>query len=316
MEPLVVFTVLAVMGVAASLTLAVWRTLTSPRDGGAFEDALEAITSGSELSGEDVALTVSKSRGVQPWNWSRWWAEAAERSGREVTDPGGFGRAMAAVAVLALLFGILVYPTGPAAAVLPVAAVLLVRGWLALEQAKRRAALDRQLPLLLSAMRSQIHAGQTIQSAIMDVSKDLPAPLGDEMRIVRDEVNVSVPLEVALDRLSHRVSSRLVQFLVSSMGIAIRSGSDLVPQLITIEEIVRQRARIVGKIRSAIALAKPTSYLALAAPPAMAVWMVLSTPGYISYFLGEGMLVGLIGVLLYIGGAIAVRIMVSNVEKI
>jgi len=223
---------------------------------------------------------------------------------------------MLGASLIGLIFGLLVYPTGISSIFIPFVIIGFTRLWLMLEQGKRRAAFDRQLPLLLSSLRTQIHAGMTVQAAIMMVADDMPSPLGDEIRQIRDEVNVSVPLERALNDMSGRVGSRLVQFLVSSIGIAIQSGSDLVPQLITIEEIVRQRARIAGKIKAAIALAKPTSYLALAAPPSMFVWMMFQDPDYVPYFLGEGLLSLFVAIVLYVAGVVSIRIMVSNVEKI
>ncbi len=322
MDPLILLAVIGMMGVAASLTFAVWRTVTRPADGDAFDEALAAIEQGDSIDSHDMALTVDK---PDSWNWFTWWNVAVLRSGREVTDPHSFGRVMLGAIAVAAFFGMFVYPgsglanplmTMLGAVVVPSVVVLFVRGWLNLEIRKRRTAMDRQLPLFLSSMRAQIHSGQTLQSSFMEISVDFPAPLGDELRQVRDEVNVSVPLETALLDMSSRVGSRLLQFLVSSLGIALRSGSDVVPQLTTIEDIVRQRARIAGKIRSAIALAKPTAYLAMAAPPFMALYMTFTSEGYIAYFFGEGLLSLLLAVVLYGLGAFLLKVIVSNVEKI
>lgn len=315
MDPIVLFTVIAFMGMTAMLTLAVWRTLKRPPEGEAFDKALETMTTGSELSPTTSALMASSGNGKK-WSWNSWWLEGAEQTGREPQTPNSPGKVMGVVTLVMLLFGILVFPGGVAGILVPLVGILAVRLWMMIEQAKRKLAMEKQLPLMLSSLRSNIHAGVTIQVALMKVSEDLPAPLGDEIRRVRDEVNVAVPLEVALQRMSERVGSRLVQFLVSSIGIAIRSGSDIVPQLITIEDIVRQRARIAGKIRSAVALAKPTSYLAIAAPPLMFLYMALTQKGYVEFFLTNGILVGLVGLFLYVSGAIIIQLMVSNVEKI
>ncbi len=149
----------------------------------------------------------------------------------------------------------------------------------------------------------------------MGIADELPSPIGDEVRLVKKDVNVSIPLEQALDTLAQRVKSRQMQFLVASIGIAVRSGSDLVPQLVVIEEIVQQQARIEGKIKSAIALAKPTAILAMAAPIVMVLYMSLTDPNYLSYFLSEGLLLLLVSVGLYIAGVVTIRIMVKNVEN-
>ena len=314
-EPIVIVTVLAVAGMTFALTLGVWRTLKSPPEGEAFDEALRLISTENELDVRQSALTVGDG-GKQSWTWHRWWLGKALRAGREPDNPQGPGNFMLVVVLILALFGFLVFPTGPAGFVIPLAGILVGLVWLSLEEAKRRLSMEKQLPLLLSSLRSNIYAGVTVQAALLKTADDMPAPLGDELRIVRDEVSVAVPLEVALQRMSERVGSRLVQFLISSIGIAIRSGSDLIPQLVTIEEIVRQRARIAGKIRAAVALAKPTAYLALGAPILMVIYMVITQDGYVSYFLSDGILIGLVGLALYLAGGGIVYVMVSNVEKI
>jgi len=155
----------------------------------------------------------------------------------------------------------------------------------------------------------------TAQAALVNVADDIPSPLGEEVRQVKRDVNVSMTLDQALDALAKRVPSRQMQFLVASIGIAVRSGSDLVPQLVVIEEIVQQRARIDGKIKSAVALAKPTAILAAAAPIVLAGFFVFSDPAYITFFLGEGLLWLLIATGLYVSGLVLIRLFVRGVEN-
>ena len=306
---------LAAGGMAAALAFAVWRTVVRPPEGDAFDEALKAVSTANELSVTESALTVSDGN-KEKWTWHGWWLKKALRAGREPDDPKGPGNFMLVVVIVLSFFGFFVFPTGIAGFIVPTFGILIALAWSSLEEAKRRLAMEKQLALLLSSLRSNIYAGLTVQSAVIKVADDMPAPLGDELRIVRDEVSVAVPLSVALQRMSERVGSRLVQFLISSIGIAIESGSDIIPQLVTIEEIVRQRARINGKIRAAVALAKPTAYLALGAPILMFFYMLFTQDNYLSYFLGPGIFVGIIAVFLYLAGAVVVRFMVSNVEKI
>jgi len=84
---------------------------------------------------------------------------------------------------------------------------------------------------------------------------------------------------------------------------------------VVIEEIVQQRARIDGKIKSAVALAKPTAILAAAAPIVLAGFFVFSDPAYITFFLGEGLLWLLIATGLYVSGLVLIRLFVRGVEN-
>lgn len=313
MNPIILLTIVALMGLAFTLTIAVWRTLARPVEIEDFEQVLSRVT-GSETP--EVDTTLLRTAKKKSWTWQGWWYDAAIAAGRTPSDPGGPGRVMLGAAVVMAFFGVVVFPGGMAGMYVGIVAVAAGRLLLSFEASKRKLALEMQMPLLLSGLRSEMHSGTTVQKAIMNVSANLPSPIGDEMRTVRDDVNVNVPLEKALEGLAERINSRLMQFLVSSIGVAIKSGSDLVPQLVTIEEIVRQRARIDGKIRSAIALARPTALLAEGAPPLVFGYFVITDPTYLPFWFTRGLIMFGVAVVLYGLGVFLLQLMVKNVEKI
>ena len=317
MDPVILLIIFSMMALAGTLTIAVYRSITRPAAVDDFEDVLARVT-GDELANVDTTLSKAKKqkdgKSVSDW-WMDYWYGQVKKAGRVVNDPVTPGRTMLGVAAVAAFFGILVYPGGPGGVYLSFLALGIVKLWLVYEQGRRRAVLERQMPMLLSGLRTQMHAGVTVQGALMSIADDLPDPLGEEISQVKRDVSVGVPLDKSLSDLAKRIDSRLMQFLVSSIGVAIRSGSDLVPQLITIEEIVQQRARIQGKIRSAVALAKPTAYLAEAAPPAMFVWLAISDPTYLGWWFSDGLIFFIGVVLAYILGIFVIQLMVKNVEK-
>lgn len=314
MSGIYLFTLAAIMGLAATLTLAVYRTLTSGSDKVKFDEAL-AIIQSSEITELDTPIQ-KEDEEETGWSWNRFWYKKAAEAGRLPSDSATPGRLAAGAGIFGAIFGVLVFPGGIPGIVVGFAVLALGLVYLSWETGKRSQTLDKQMPLLLSSLRSQMHAGVTVQAALMNIADDMPSPLGDEIRQVRQDVNVSIPLDQALDALAARVKSRQMQFLVSSIGIAVKSGSDLVPQLITIEEISRQRFRIEGKIKAAVALAKPTAYLAIAAPALMFLFGAISNPEYLPFFFGGGgLIMGLVALVLYIAGIVIVRLLIKNVEK-
>lgn len=314
MDPAVLLTIGAIAGLTATLTVAVYRTLRQPAGADKFDEALAKITGTETLDGD---TSLAKSNKSVRKSWNEYWRILFEKSGRRVADPSSPGRVVLGILIVATFFGIAVFPGGALFPVAPAVAYLGITLWLSFERNRRKASLEKQLPLLLSALRNQMQAGMTVQGAIMAVADDLPLPLGDEIRQVKADVNVSVPLDKALGDLADRSQSSIMQFLVSSMGVAIRSGSDLIPQLVVIEETVRQRARIQGKIRAALALARPTAYIAAAAPVAMAGYMFMTDPTFGEFYTtSQGLLILSISVLLYAAGLFTMRILVSNVEKV
>jgi tight adherence protein B len=309
-NPAVLVAVVGVGATAVALTLAVLRTVQNPIKRQRFEHALAVINS-SELDLDTALNTTEKTRR----SWSQYWAETVAQSGRPVTDPAGPGRIALGGAFFAAVFGLLVFPGGPVGFVAaPLMALAGYRGWLNTERKKRVGAMERQLPQLLSGMRANLQAGATPAAAIRGVAQDLPAPLGDEMRQVKRDLDVNVPLDAALGALADRVPSREMKFLVASIEIAVRSGADLDPQLQTIEGIVEQRTRIRQKLRSAVAQVKPTKALAYAAVPLMFV-MSLREPDNQAFWFGSGLLMLIIASVLYLAGGFVIRLMVNSVEN-
>lgn len=313
MSGIYLFTIAMVMGLAAALTLAVYRSLTSGSDKAKFDEAL-AIIQSSEITELDTSMQKEDEDDGQ-WSWNKFWYKKAVQAGRVPADSSTPGRYAAGAAAIGIVFGFFVFPGGIGGIIIAPVVLLLAFVWLGFEANKRRNTLDKQMPVLLSSLRSQMHAGVTVQAALINIADDIPSPLGDEIRQVKQDVNVSIPLEQALDSLAARVKSRQMQFLVSSIGIAVRSGSDLVPQLVVIEEISRQRFRIEGKIKAAVALAKPTAYLAIAAPALMFIYGALTNPKYLPYFFGDGLIFGLGALVAYILGIATVQFLIRNVEK-
>ena len=309
----VVFTVACIGALAIVLTLAVQRTVTNPVKRENFQRALDIIA-GSELEDDSVDTALNKTAGKRR-TWNQYWAHVVSQSGEVVTKPDAPGRRAGVVAVLGLLAGV-VFLKSPLAVVAPVGALFAMKAYYGSIAAKRRTALENQLPLLLSAMRSSLQSGITPTVAITSVADDIPAPLGDEVRVLREDLNLGVELRAALRSLAARVPSREMQFLCASMEIAITSGSDLEPQLKIIEEVVRQRTRIRQKLKSAVSQVKPTAYLAYAAVPLMFL-NSNRIPENRAYWFGGGL--GLILLLvcgvLYGAGIVAIRFMIRSVEN-
>jgi len=269
---------LAVVGVSLNLQ--------NPLKKKSFSEALSYINA-SEF---ELDTALNKSAGSDRVTWSEYWHKLHVQAGK-VAAPATPGRGVILLCLLLALVGFFILPatwwggfvTGPVG-------MLVARTWLLAEANKRVHAMEKQLPALLAGIRANLSSGAT---------------------------DVNVALEVALGDLAARVPSREMQFLVSSIEISVRVGADLDPQIRIIEGIVRQRTRVRGMIRGAVAQAKPTMLLAYAVVPAMlaysfsnpdnkAFW--LSTEGYGPIILG-------VVVALYVICLVVVQAMVKGVEN-
>jgi Flp pilus assembly protein TadB len=276
---------LAVVGVGLNLQ--------NPLKKKTFSEALSYINA-SEF---ELDTAMNQSTKTDKATWSEYWSEMYVKAGK-ISAPATPGRAVLMLGLLMGLIGLFVFPaTWWGGIVMALVALPMARGWLRME--------------------ANLSSGATAQQAIVAVADDVPAPLGDELKALRRDIDVNVGLEVALQDLSKRVPSREMQFLVSSIEISVRVGADLDPQIQIIEGIVRQRSRVRGMIRSAVAQAKPTMLLAYCVVPLMLAYSFsnpenkrfwLSTDGYGPIMLG--LIIGL-----YLSCLAVVHAMVKGVEN-
>lgn len=307
------FTVGSIFILAMLLTMAVWRSLTNPAHRVRFEEALAAIQRGEVQDDLDTALTQSGEK--KPFKWFPYWAEATAMSGAKVKDPKAPGRTAIGVAVAGAGLG---YVGAAELGVLAglVAGPLLMKVWLGFQANKRVTAMEKQLPDLLSAMRASLQAGETPQQALMSAADGFPAPLGEELNTMKRNMDVNVQLDTALNQLASRVRSREMQFLTSSIIIAVRSGADLGPQVETIQQIVVQRTRIRATLRAAVAKANSTAYLAYAAVPVMFFISTRNPDNQSFFFTTTAGLISLVAmIILYVLGVFLIRTIVKGVEN-
>lgn len=248
--------ILATVGVFLAVlftTLAIKGMLREKDDDYLFEEKLKQINQ-SELS-EDKKGSINL-------GWYPFWEAKFQKTGRLVSDPGMPGNIALGVTAFFLAFGALVFPGGIlGAAIMPFAGIAGYFAILGSEAKKRAKTLETQMPNLLSSLRSNLQSRATPQQALINVANDFPAPLGDELRVVRDDMSVNVPMDKALQALAARTGSNEIKFLVASIEIAVESGADLDTQLETIEGIVRQRREISEKLSVAISQAMPSIWV-------------------------------------------------------
>lgn len=243
------------------LGLGIARIAGSTKDSEEFSALLATITQ-SEVEAEEL-----KNKMPSEKSWTGFWLKLALDSGWKPSTIEVPSRV-----ALFLFLGILVVgavvldPLGGIG--LGIGSLVVMRIILLAKAKKRKKLMETQLPNLISGMRANLQANLTPQQAILSQVEEIPAPLGDELKILRQEVNVNVPLETALINLSNRVPSREIKFLVSSVRIAISSGVDLEPQLKTIQGIIVQRTKIANHLAAAVASVQPSIYVSAIAIPA------------------------------------------------
>ena len=165
-------------------------------------------------------------------------------------SPGTFLSVAAMLACLGFAGGMLYksnYGLGAAlAAVLGYLPLLVVK-----IKRKRKAGLfEAQMPGCMDLLARSLRAGHALPSSIELASKEIPAPLGLEMKIVYEEQRLGLGLGAALRRLGDRVDCQDVQFFITAVLLQSETGGNLAEIMENIGFLIRERLKLKGKIKA------------------------------------------------------------------
>lgn len=249
--------------------------------------------------------------------WVGYWAHLYVESGKVITNVSLPSYWATIAGVVGFFFGLLVFPQNFIGGLGLAAGGILGLRALFLRQANMRILkIESQLPNLLSGIRANLQANMTPDKAILNLADEFEGPIGEELRLLRNETQVQIPLEQALQNMSDRVKSPELKFLVASIKLAIARGVDLDPQIAVIQKIVVQRASIASKLRIAIAQVTPAFTLSVGIIPLGLLYSMSSSPENAEYwnsFIGI-LTMAFVGVL-YVVGIFLTRNQINKVKK-
>lgn len=226
-----------------------------------------------------------------------------ETSGRQI-------RSGEWIAILALGSAVLAVPIyflrGAVPAVLAaVFVVFAAHVWLGVTIGRRQREFAEQLPELLQQMSSTIRSGLSLPQTIAQISADLPAPAGVEMRRVAIEHRIGRTLSESLDDLAERMDSQDLRWAVRAIDINRRTGGDLARILRRLDATIRARNQVRGHVRSLTAEGRLSGLVLTALPPCLLLAIALVNPTFLNplfdNLIGQAVLV-VSTALLIIGG--------------
>jgi len=145
---------------------------------------------------------------------------------------------------------------------------------------KRMAKLEQQLPAALDLMTRALRAGHAFSAALKMAGEEMPEPIAGEFATVHDEVNFGVSLEQALGHLSERVPLTDLRYFVVAVLIQRESGGNLTEILGNLSRLIRDRLKLMGKVRVLSAEGRMSAWILCLMPFFLAGVMNLVNPGF------------------------------------
>ncbi len=154
------------------------------------------------------------------------------------------------------------------------------RIWVGRRIGGRLGAFNKQLPDTITLLSNSLRAGSSFLQSIELVSRETPAPMGEEMGRVVREVNLGLGMEEALANLVRRIKSEDLDLMVTAIGVQQQVGGNLAEILDTIAFTIRERVRIKGEINTLTAQGRMSGYLVAFLPIGIAVALNAINPSF------------------------------------
>lgn len=180
----------------------------------------------------------------------------------------------------------------------------LPRFWVGRRISGRLGAFNKQLPDTITLVSNSLRAGSSFLQSIELVSRETPAPMGEEMLRVVREVNLGIAMDQALRNMVRRIKSDDLDLMVTAISIQQSVGGNLAEILDTIAFTIRERVRIKGEVNTLTTQGRYSGYLVAILPIAIAFMINLIQPAFMAplfeqtigkILLGMGVVMMLIG---------------------
>ena len=146
--------------------------------------------------------------------------------------------------------------------------------------ARRRKRFAAQLPDALTGLSGALRAGRSVGQAMEALSRDMPDPIGRELRKVVAEVRLGRALNETLSDAAERVGSPDFRWAVLAMQIQAEVGGNLAELLDQVASTIRERTRMKGEVKALTAEGRASAMMLVVMVPALGGAMALMNPTY------------------------------------
>ncbi len=169
-----------------------------------------------------------------------------------------------------------------AAAGLAVAGALGMPLWIVNFLRKRRfKKFLKEFPNSVDIIVRGIKAGLPLNDCMRIIAAEAAEPVRSEFRQIHEQQALGMAMGDAVARLPDRVPVPEANFFAIVIAIQQRAGGNLAEALGNLSKVLRERARLVGKVKALSAEAKASAYIIGSLPLIVMFLVYLTSPDYI-----------------------------------
>jgi tight adherence protein B len=161
--------------------------------------------------------------------------------------------------------------------------------YLKLLKQKRIEKFQNQLPEALDLIARALKAGHAFTGGMKLASEEFDDPLGPEFSETLDEINFGVSVSNALTNMTKRIECPELRYFVIGVILQRETGGNLSELIETLANLIREKFKLMGKVRTLAAEGKLSAIILCALPFVIAAWIRFTNPEYIGLLFTEAM---------------------------
>lgn len=162
-----------------------------------------------------------------------------------------------------------------------------LRAKLSSERNRRIQNFERELPGALKMLAGSLSAGLSFLQALSTYADDGQGECAREFRRALAEIQLGIPIERALESTASRMHSEDLRWAVSAFAIQREVGGSLAAILKSTAETIDTRFDLRREVRTLSAEGRISSYILMALPIGIFLFLTLIRPDYVGFFLTE-----------------------------
>ena len=152
---------------------------------------------------------------------------------------------------------------------------------------QRLATFNEQLEDALISMSSALKAGFSITQALENVASERRHPISFEFTLLLQELRLGVQFDTALRKMADRIGSQDFELVAVAVITARQTGGELTSILEELSGVIRERMRIMQRVRALTAQGRMQAWLIAAVPFVLLFAMTRLAPDLMDEFLGS-----------------------------
>jgi tight adherence protein B len=185
--------------------------------------------------------------------------------------------------------------------------------WLRYKKNSRLRKFEEQFPEAIDLIGRALRAGHAFTTGLAMAAEEIPAPVGEEFKLLYDRQNFGMPLPEAMKAFAARIPIIDARFFVTAVLTQRETGGNLGEVLDNLASVIRDRFRVKRQVRVLTAHGRITGWILAGLPPALALVMMVTSPGHLDAMITDplGIQMIIVALVLQVLGTLIIRKLVD-----